>query len=387
MFPKSLSQYEPITGEKGSFAHFTIEKRLPVILDRLMAENHYDGEIIQRLQSIRANILHGKIEYLPKLGQDVSRWESYITPYLGRSWFEVPFYFAEAYFYRLILDAVSYFQNLTDPFFLQKKTFIEQNLEVMEQVIADLAEAAFEDKIALTQRLLKLSLWGNKSDLSQLKLDRKLHDEENTLIDDSGTITNFFAKRLQRMDIILDNSGMELFTDLLLAQWLVSNGWTERITLHAKFYPTFVSDATANDIDILLDYLQKSDQSSTIEFARTFSKHIHEGRIAVRSHEFWNSPLHFYQMPNDLLNDLQTSDLIIFKGDANYRRIFGDRQIPQDRPTADLVDYLPTKSVAIRILKSEIMTGIDKERARILHRENPDWQVSGKFGIIQSLNF
>lgn len=43
---KSFSKYQPITGHKGSFARFTIEKRLPAILDRILTDNHYGSKTI-----------------------------------------------------------------------------------------------------------------------------------------------------------------------------------------------------------------------------------------------------------------------------------------------------------------------------------------------------
>jgi hypothetical protein len=75
--------------------------------------------------------------------------------------------------------------------------------------------------------------------------------------------------------------------------------------------------------------------------------------------------------------------MIIFKGDANYRRIFGDREIPLSFPVTDITSYLPVTSIAIRILKSEIMTGLTDDETRKTKSYEPDWQTNGQYGIIQ----
>lgn len=384
----NLLQYPPITGvEAGSFARFTIEKRLPEILHRILADASRGQTAKENLIALHNNICHGKIELLPTKGPDVHRWTEYLHPYLGKSWFEAPFYFIEAYFYRLILDAVNYYENRLDPFHSQKMDDISANIPVMLQMIAQLEKNRsldFHDKL---QAMLQLSLWGNKSDLSQLRLYRNGHGSEATLIDDAMEIVNLISGGISRVDIVLDNSGMELFTDLLLADWLISQNIADHVVLHAKSYPTFVSDATVEDVDILINLLGKDELFSMKAFVSDFKNLCERGRITLSNHEFWNTPLHFYEMPDSIEEELSKSDLIIFKGDANYRRIFGDRVIPHDAQPQLFSSYLPARSASVRILKSEIICGIPKEKSSHLTTElGNEWLVSGRFGIIQLLN-
>jgi damage-control phosphatase, subfamily III len=49
-------------------------------------------------------------------------------------------------------------------------------------------------------------------------------------------------------DIVLDNAGFELFTDLCLADFLVSHNLVQSVRFHAKTMPWFVSDTTPLDI-------------------------------------------------------------------------------------------------------------------------------------------
>jgi uncharacterized protein with ATP-grasp and redox domains len=381
-------QFQPVTGaDVGSFAHFTIKKRLPEIVKRIIEGAGGRGDSKEKLKTLLDNITHGKIGFFPATGPDIQLWMGYLNPHLGKTWLEAPFYFVEAYFYRMVLDAVNYFEDLRDPFKTQKMDDIADNLPKMIQLVAQFENNPDMDIRHNLETLLQLSLWGNKSDLSQLKLDRTVRHDDDLLIDDADKIAKLISGGISRVDIVLDNAGMELFTDLLLAEWLISQNLAGQVVLHAKAYPTFVSDATADDVDILIKLLEKNELLSTKAFINSFKHISQKDRIILLNHEFWNAPLHFYEMPEAIQKELSKSDLVIFKGDANYRRIFGDRVIPYDMQPESLSSYLPSKSASIRILKSEIITGIPKEKSsRLTNEMRNEWLVSGRFGIIQFLN-
>ena len=54
------------------------------------------------------------------------------------------------------------------------------------------------------------------------------------------------------MDIVLDNSGLELFTDLCLADFLLASGVAVKVVLHGKALPYFVSDTLDVDLEELV---------------------------------------------------------------------------------------------------------------------------------------
>ena len=88
--------------------------------------------------------------------------------------------------------------------------------------------------------LLKISLWGNKCDLSisagssQNFHHDPLHQiteyESNLLIDDAEKVVDFLhnGKKDCIVDIIMDNAGFELVSDLVLADYLVSSDLVQK---------------------------------------------------------------------------------------------------------------------------------------------------------------
>lgn len=57
------------------------------------------------------------------------------------------------------------------------------------------------------------------------------------------------------LDIILDNAGYELFTDLCLADYLVTYKFVNTVRFHGKAIPWFVSDVTNQDFKNTIDYI------------------------------------------------------------------------------------------------------------------------------------
>ena len=60
---------------------------------------------------------------------------------------------------------------------------------------------------------------------------------------------------LPQVDIVLDNSGYELFGDLCLAEVLLRSPHVSSVKFHMKSVPWFVSDVTDGDMTYMLDTL------------------------------------------------------------------------------------------------------------------------------------
>jgi hypothetical protein len=205
----------------------------------------------------------------------------------------------------------------------------------------------------------EICLWGNKTDLSLLpsithdqiqKLQGskvRKEAEKNILANDISlafeTLKNAKDKKERRVDIVLDNAGFELFTDLILAGYLVASSLATNVVLHPKTMPWFVSDVIPGDFGQLLNALQNAEtffapsegesplSESDIANMRFLFEHwtsLHiEGQLAIRPNDFWTEGGSYWRLPAtapDLYADLKESELVIFKGDLNYRKLTAD---------------------------------------------------------------
>ena len=91
----------------------------------------------------------------------------------------------------------------------------------------------------------------------------------------------------------------------------------------------------------------------------------------------------FWQLPTDLRANLSHSSLIISKGDANYRRLLGDRHWPFTTPFDKILHNSPAPLVALRTLKAEVAAGLKFEQIERLNNEERGWLVNGRYGVIQ----
>jgi hypothetical protein len=87
-------------------------------------------------------------------------------------------------------------------------------------------------------------------------------------------------------------------------------------------------------------------------------------------------------MPALLRQELGQSQLVFVKGDANYRRLIGDCHWTFTTPLEDIANYFPAPFVALRTLKSEVMTGLRSEQIDRLTGDDPTWLINGQWGII-----
>lgn len=217
--------------------------------------------------------------------------------------------------------------------------------------------------------MCEICLWGNATDLSLLtnltyediqKLqgsEARKKAEKNILVNDLPAAYDVLKKAKaegkteRRIDIVLDNAGFELFVDLILAGYLLSSGLATVIVLHPKSIPWFVSDVLPSDFAELLNVLanpkqfyetpseaekrddktpqalsQKEQEDLSFLF-QNWSQLYAEGQVVLRPNRFWTQAGSFWRLPHmekELHDDLKTSDLVIFKGDLNYRKLTGD---------------------------------------------------------------
>ena len=245
----------------------------------------------------------------------------------------------------------------------------------------------------LFQAVVLIDLWGNQADLSLWPADKKDNPNHEKPLEVSSHIlvndTNEIVKHLlengvkDRVDILIDNAGYELVCDLMLTDFLISQGVVKNVRFHVKKHPTFVSDATEEDVSATIDFLVFAKEKNVKLAGDRLSHNYENGNLQIKSNWFWNSPLNGWEMPSGLRKELAQSDLIISKGDVNYRRLLGDRHWPYITSFNDLVSYLPVPIAAFRTLKSELIIGLEVGQAQEVAKKDPGWLVNGKWGVVQ----
>jgi uncharacterized protein with ATP-grasp and redox domains len=390
-----------MNSEPGSFARLAIVERKLQIIQQVIGDNGYPGEIVAALDALRTEIAQQPVRLLAEPASDAPFWNREVAAYEGKTWLELPWYLAETYFYRRILEAVHYLAPGAwqghDPFGLPKRkaeqeavAWLSENWEQLDSV-----EPAVSFEV-----LLHSYLWGNRADLSNSTVREQARsgldarqERHHLLIDDTDRVAALLSAGVQRVDLVNDNTGRELLFDLALANFLLSQGWAQQVVFHLKDRPFFVSDAMPQDVRAILRLLHTGPGHSEHNtgsgslpaqaLGQRLEEHLAAGRLLLRDVPFWTSCLMFRQMPSDLAGELAQADLVVLKGDVNYRRLLDDRHWPHTTRLEEIAAYFPAPFLLLRALKGEIMVGLEPGQAEQLAAQDPTWLINGKRGIIQ----
>ncbi|MGI5218412.1 damage-control phosphatase ARMT1 family protein [Nocardia sp. CA-290969] len=375
-----------VSTEPESFAWTVLTRRHPAILDQVGAAHPYPPEIRRRLDDLREQIT-GIVQPLPDGSAGKPRWDRWGEGMYGLRWLDIPFLWAESYFYHLLLDAVGYFgpgpwQGI-DPFTRKSTELADSALDAELGPASERLAGSPEQR---TPALLHAALWGNRADLG-FRLSGSsaaAHEAPGSILDDhtAAVAEHLNAHSAGSITVIADNAGRELIPDLLLIDHLLRLHPALTVELHLKPRPYYVSDATTADLLATVERL-----AGIPGEARTAAARLHAalttGRLRVRAHEFYCAPLSFHHLPGDLRADLAWADTVILKGDLNYRRLVGDRQWPATTSFAALTEYFPTRVIALRTLKCDVAVGLDARTVAGLDDSEPGWRTSGSHGVVQ----
>jgi hypothetical protein len=390
-----MTRPDPIrTDGSSSFALYTMQHRAPEVVRRTADSwaERGEAETAARLRTLADTVAHdGPLALFTTPAPDRAEWAAWFARCGGETWHSAQWWFAEVYLYRLVWEAVGGWaagKRITDPFLPAKEAALHH------EALLPAIEAAARTRllryapIARLHDLLARSLWANRLDLSHdsASLGTEARPED-LLIDQRGAAAaHWEAARAhggRTAHLIADNVGAELGTDLVLIDHLLhaaasTPGTPDRVTLHVKAHPTFVSDATADDVTALLTHMRTAPQADAPEtqaLAQRLEQAHEDGRFTVAAHPFWNSPLFGWEMPDDLRAAFAGAALIIAKGDANYRRFVGDADYPPDALFADAVAGGPEPLLVLRTCKSVPLPGIGAARAAALDAE---WADAGR---------
>eukprot|EP01062_Namystynia_karyoxenos_P056943 TRINITY_DN47887_c0_g1_i1.p1 TRINITY_DN47887_c0_g1~~TRINITY_DN47887_c0_g1_i1.p1 ORF type:complete len:446 (+),score=145.08 TRINITY_DN47887_c0_g1_i1:70-1338(+) len=403
--------------DEASFRYKTLVERCPRIVDGVLRDcaPALPEEAAERLRTLAADLRAGARSAVPRLphlhGADGSRrpegFEA-IEPYIGGAWRDTPWLHGECYLYHWLYDACGFFSGPNEgmDMFLKEK---DRSAEAAQKAMAAAAErvaewrregasggAAAAPAAERVRELLKAALWGNRVDLalfSSADQSRLVACDDSKLLSDQGAAV---AARLaalprgrdgaRRVDIVADNYGFEIFSDLVLVVFLLQERLVDRADLHLKKWPYFVSDATVADVRRLIGWLRGAEQPAVLrELGADCASLVADGRLRLLDDEFWNSPSDFRGLPQRLREHVAGSGITLLKGDLNYRKLVGDRHWARDSPFAEAAAYWPGPCAALRTCKSEVVVGVPKERQSAAEAADPwpRWAVCGDYALLQ----
>ncbi|KAI9057000.1 DUF89-domain-containing protein [Trametes sanguinea] len=432
-----------------SFAYATMGQRLPTILGKAIEDvvvtlnQEYDEErIVDLVQCIdRMEDLMRELQEQAKLrpiiddGEaDVALWNKLIAKYFhGKTFMNAPWLFAEAYKYRRLQECFSvskYWKNY-DVFFRQKcDTFSRSHDAVFELSMRFAEPFKLKDGLSIEEKteaerlmfieLTQICLWGNSTDLSLLI--NMTEDQIRSLQSTGGenlaaTEKNILGNHMQRLwetvlslrqntggriDFVLDNAGFELYCDCVYADFLIQSGLAKEIRFHGKRYPWFVSDVTKKDWEWLLNSMvyghlfpkaSEEEKESLRRLGQRWKEYEKSGKWIYEQHPFWCTGFTFWELHNeapDLFLHLSRSDLVIFKGDLNHRKLTYDCAAPPSTEFEIAIGPMASAAGAprvcsLRTIKSDVVVGLGPdgdELAEKLDKEEPGWKISGKYAVV-----
>ncbi|KAG2003504.1 DUF89 domain-containing protein [Coprinopsis cinerea AmutBmut pab1-1] len=469
-FKAPYPPYDPL--DKAGFSYDTVIRRWPIIITSIIDELHNachfmslelvdvkdetkkkeledkvaeGNQIIGKISKLKYEMARDRaLEPIPDDGEPLQEIYNKELEALAseskNTWFTAPWLYAECYLYRLLRSyfALTKHWKAYDPFFSNKtKTFKHSGSSVFKlaTTVHELEKNKSElendpSKIeVIFKEMIQMCLWGNATDLSLLthlteddiknlqtvEKDAQAARSKFILKDDQDEVWNH-VKGLDkaRVDFVLDNSGFELFTDLVFADFLVTyTPYVSKVVFHPKLIPWFVSDVLPIDfvtiIDQLLDpafFSDVAEQDTSLlvseqvkGMASRWKSYVESGVFELsvpldtpigadaKAGEFWTTPYPYWNLHEHdpaLFESLKKSGLVIFKGDLNYRKLTGDVKWPSWTPFPEAIGPLAGAFplLSLRTNKADVAVGVPKEVAEQLDQQGEKWRVDGRYALI-----
>ncbi|GAV49612.1 hypothetical protein ZYGR_0P02570 [Zygosaccharomyces rouxii] len=442
------------TSDKNTFGEYTAHSRWPILVQNAVddigeelknhsGESKKQGEIIEAqlkelLEEVKNN---SKLRRFTQQETAIAGVPASFNEHLtdtrneGVTWFDAEWLFAEIYMYRRI-NVLFRSQPLWAKFDIfdrvKQATFHSSFHGVVELALryktlsAQLRQNGGDSEALqiLFKEFIDISLWGNATDLSLLTnatlediksiqgAQARKNAESKIIVDDTTKAWQVLQKSGPdaRVDFVLDNSGFELYADLVLAAFLINSKLAKQCVFHGKDIPYMVSDALYKDLLALLDNMKDTkffpaEDSASREalngFAQDIEKFLANGQLQFRANPFWTTELDYWNIdPSEtkyggaeVHKDLSESDLVIFKGDLNYRKLTGDRKWPRTTAWSEAIGPLANNGItllSLRTCKADVQVGLsqglDEKLSQEWEKDHPGkgswWTSSGKWAVI-----
>ena len=369
------------------------------------------------------------LEPIPRDGRpDIEAYDEEFKTLKDLRWLAAPWLYTECYMYRFIHT----FFTLSTPFWHSfdmfatskraslvgsKKGTIElvKRFGAVLQAIQERQAVDEETQKAIFEEMIQISLWGNATDLALLtslsveelnsRQGKAVRDsnKQNIVVDDTEQVWRLLS-RLRALGsprdihIVLDNAGFELLTDLVFASYLLESGYAKKAVLHGKRMPWFVSDVNLEDLKYLIEGfangtmyedIDSTDQEELQKAGEYWRSLIQTGRMEFRAELFWTTQHPFGRMPivePALFEDLADADLVVYKGDLNYRKLTYDGMWPHSTPFSEALGPLKQKhdgqgvrTLVLRTAKADVCVGLKPGQDKDFEE---GWTRYGKYAVV-----
>ncbi|WP_129840565.1 damage-control phosphatase ARMT1 family protein [Streptomyces sp. RFCAC02] len=376
--------------EPGTFAHGVFHERHPRLIAQVLDGTPYGPAERDALRRLLAESTSATAVVEPP-GDDApdhARWTAWGQGMWGRRWAELPFLWAESWFYRRLLGAAGWFTDGgpwtgIDPFGPAKADGLGD--AAVDGELAALDRLAGRAEAERRAALVTSALWGNRADLG-FGLTAGDSTAGGLLADETAALWDVLDRAPGgTVCLVADNAGRELLPDLVLADHLLTTGVAGRVALYVKPHPYYVSDAVTADVLAAVARLRAAPGGAAADTGHRLRDALTAGTLELRAHPFLCAPLPFHDAPADLRAQWADATLTVLKGDLNYRRLVGDRLWPPVTPFATAAGWFPSPVAALRTLKSDVITGLDERVVADLDAGGGGWRTSGRYAVVQVL--
>ena len=372
---------EPFLIKSIPFDSFTITEivtQAEKVIDMIISDNDYDRTTINALLKLKQKIIGGeRIEPLPHntKGNDAKFWNQDINNisggFIGKNWNDpIPQMESISYLYRLILEIVDYWDTGNDPFAKTKDKELETTLNNMPAILTKLEQS----KNPLSFLLLN-SLWENNFD----PINPVSEGQELLVNDIDIAVKNIQSDKINVIDFECDNAASEIAADLILIHYLLKNKVVKKVNLRVKNYPILISDAILTDVNKTIEAFSTSPDERARNIGNELKQFLELGTLnpVVSKTSTTGTALKYH------VSEYQESDLIILKGDVNYRRITENRYWGFDTNINDIIPDNLKPVLIIRTIKNQVAIAAIKKLVEKLLKIDSEWCRKGLGGSVQ----
>ncbi|KAL4707526.1 hypothetical protein ACJJTC_000278 [Scirpophaga incertulas] len=296
--------------------------------------------------------------------------------------------------------------NIFDPF--------QMITDYKDKVLVDDSSKAFDQIIIKTDNIRK-AIAAEEQGGGEKEEDIKIPCPAKMTVPHYYPIINYIVNTPPKSlkDIVCDNAGYELFSDLVVASFLIEQNIVDKVRFHVKKIPWFVSDVTPKDFQYVVEQCKTASFSKTVprepkpgpaevktapestsitadnlhQLGQQWSQYLADGKFVVLCDDFWTSP-HVYKdmkkYDSNLYRKLQFAAAILFKGDLNYRKLLGEvNWNPVTSFETALQGFLPAPMLAVRTVKADLICGLPKGKWEQITKLDEQWMQKGDYGVIQ----